>query len=152
MRVIVMGGRSGIGLATAAKLTADGAEVVVTGRNAERLAAAKDRVSSGEPVDGSSNGDVTAFFAQDGPFDHLVLAFSARGVGPKPVHELTPADVRAAFEGKLFAYLFAIQHAQVTGSITMISAASARAGLPTSSALPRSTAPSNVWWRRLPPS
>ncbi len=135
MRVIVMGGSSGIGLATAAKLTAAGAEVVVTGRNADRLAAVGARAARAEPVDGSSNADVAAFFAREGKFDHLVLAFSSGVVGLKPVHEITPADVRAAFEGKLFGYLAAIQHAHVTGSITMVSAASARAALPTTALL-----------------
>lgn len=46
------------------------------------------------------------------------------------LNDITLADIRAAFDGKLFPYLFAIQHAQVTDSITMISASSARAALP----------------------
>ena len=41
MRVVIMGGTAGIGLATAEALYADGAEVIVTGRNPERLAAVR---------------------------------------------------------------------------------------------------------------
>ncbi|MFF0096066.1 SDR family NAD(P)-dependent oxidoreductase [Streptomyces canus] len=53
-----MGGTSGIGLATAERLTAAGAEVVVTGRDPEKLAAAKDRVAGAERIDGvSESGD-----------------------------------------------------------------------------------------------
>ncbi|MFC9644565.1 SDR family NAD(P)-dependent oxidoreductase [Streptomyces mirabilis] len=51
MRVVIMGGTSGIGLATAKKLTAYGAEVIVTGRDAEKLAAVKDRVAGAEQVE-----------------------------------------------------------------------------------------------------
>jgi len=130
MRVVIMGGTVGIGLATAEALYADGAEVIVTGRNPERLAAVKDRVSSAEQVDGTDQAAVTEFFSQVGSFDHLVLAFSPGARGAGPFVQLTSDDVRAAFEGKLFAYLFAIQQAEVADSITMISAASGRAGVP----------------------
>ncbi len=130
MRVVIMGGTSGIGLATAELLHAEGAEVVVTGRDPERLAAVKDRVTSAEQVDGTDEAAVTEFFEQVGIFDHLVLAFSPGPRGAGPFAALTTEDLRVAFEGKLFAYLFAIREAQVTGSITMISAASARAGMP----------------------
>ncbi|GAA2293399.1 SDR family oxidoreductase [Nonomuraea roseoviolacea subsp. roseoviolacea] len=130
MRVVIMGGTSGIGLATAERLTADGAEVIVTGRDPERLAAVKDRVAQAEAVDGMDEEQVAAFFDRIGPVDHLVLAFSSGGGGIRPVTETGADDVRAAFEGKLFAYLSAIRHARVTESIVLISAASARAALP----------------------
>lgn len=52
-----------------------------------------------------------------------------------PLRETGLAAVRAAFDGKLFGYLAAIRHARVTGSITLISAASARAALPGTVAL-----------------
>ena len=53
MRVVIMGGTSGIGLATAEKLTGAGAEVVVTGRDADRLAAVGDRAARAVAVDGA---------------------------------------------------------------------------------------------------
>jgi NAD(P)-dependent dehydrogenase (short-subunit alcohol dehydrogenase family) len=130
MRVVVMGGTSGVGLAVAESLTADGAEVVVTGRDPEKLAAVKDRVTVAEQLDGTSEADVTAFFDRIGEFEHLVLAFSPGAVGVGPLRDTSFADIRSAFDGKLFPYLFAMQRAQVTGSITVISAASARAALP----------------------
>ncbi|WP_031519781.1 SDR family oxidoreductase [Streptomyces sp. NRRL F-5123] len=135
MRVVIMGGTSGIGLATAEKLTAAGAEVIVTGRDEERLAAVKDRVAAAEQVDGTDAGAVTAFFDRVGAFDHLVLAFSPGALGLGPLAEVDLADVRGAFEGKLFGYLHAVQKARVTGSVTMVSAASARAALPGTVAL-----------------
>jgi 3-oxoacyl-[acyl-carrier protein] reductase len=44
---IVTGGSSGLGLATAEALTADGARVVLSARNAGRLAQAADRLGPG---------------------------------------------------------------------------------------------------------
>lgn len=130
MRVVVMGGTSGIGLAVAEQLADGGAEVTVTGRDPERLAAVKDRVAAAEQVDGADVEEVTAFFDRIGSIDHLVLAFSAGAVGLGPLRDTPIATVRAAFDGKLLAYLAAVQRATVTGSVTMISAASARAAFP----------------------
>jgi len=135
MRIVIMGGTAGIGLATAEKLTARGADVVVTGRDPARLAAVGERAARAEQVDGASAQQVADFFARDGEFDHLVLAFSAGSIGLQPVRDISVGDVRTAFEGKLFGYLNAIRHAKVTGSITMVSAASARAALPTTALL-----------------
>src|SRR5690242_5689630 len=125
-----MGGTSGIGLATAELLVAGGAEVVVTGRDPEKLAAVKDRVAAAEQVDGTSEEELAAFFERMGEFDHLVLAFSPGSIGMGPIRDTGLDAVRAAFDGKLFGYLAAIRHARVTGSITLISAVSARGALP----------------------
>lgn len=130
MRAVIMGGTSGIGLATAERLTESGAEVTVTGRDPVKLAAVKDRVASAEQLDATSEPGVRDFFDRLGELDHLVLAFSPGSTGLGPVASTSPDDIRAAFDGKLFPYLSAIRHAQVTGSITMISAATARAALP----------------------
>jgi NAD(P)-dependent dehydrogenase (short-subunit alcohol dehydrogenase family) len=130
MRVVIMGGTAGIGLATARALRADGAEVVVTGRDQRKLAAAAAEGLTAERVDGTDEDAVSAFFERIGGFEHLVLAFSSGAVGVGPVKNTKLSDIRAAFDGKLFAYLFAVQQAQVTGSVTFISAASARSGLP----------------------
>ncbi|MET7487563.1 SDR family oxidoreductase [Streptomyces sp. NPDC005538] len=135
MRVVIMGGTSGIGLAAAERLTAGGAEVIVTGRDPEKLAAVKDRVAGAEQVDGASEADVREFFRRVGVIDHLVLAFSPGALGFGPLADVSLAGIRGAFDGKLFPYLHAIQQAEVTGSVTMISAATARAALPGSVAL-----------------
>lgn len=130
MRVVVMGGTSGIGLETAKRQAAAGAEVIVTGRDPERLAAAKDAVAAAEQVDGTVESEVSAFLERVGEIDHLVLAFSPGAVGLGPLNSVELGQIRTAFEGKLFPYLYAIQKAQVTKSITMVSAASSRAGMP----------------------
>ncbi|MDX3383834.1 SDR family oxidoreductase [Streptomyces niveiscabiei] len=135
MRVVIMGGTSGIGLATAKALAADGAEVTVTGRDAARLDAAHGLPATAVRLDATDETEVAEFFARTGPIDHLVLAFSPGAVGLGPLADVRLADVRAAFEGKLFPYLFAIQRAEVTGSITLLSAATARSALAGTTAL-----------------
>lgn len=130
MRLVVMGGTAGIGLATAEKLTAQGAEVTVTGRDAGRLAAVEGRVKHAVQLDGTDYPAVAEFFDRIGEIDHLVLAFSQGATGLGPVRDVAMDAVREAFTGKLFGYVLAIQRAQVTGSITLVSAASARAALP----------------------
>ena len=135
MRAVVMGGTSGIGLAVADALADGGIKVTVTGRDPVKLAALDGRVAGAEPLDCTRRADVAEFFERHGRFEHLVLAFSPGAVGMGPVREVSLPDIEAAFSGKLFAYLDAIQHAQVTESITMISAASARAALPGTVAL-----------------
>ena len=123
MRAVVMGGTSGIGLATAEHLTSANFDVTVTGRDPGRLARLEGRFAA-ERVDGTDRDAVTAFFKQLGPFEHLVLAFSPGPVGLGPIREIGPDDFETAFTGKLFGYVHAIREAQVTESITMISAAS----------------------------
>jgi NAD(P)-dependent dehydrogenase (short-subunit alcohol dehydrogenase family) len=135
MRAVVMGGTAGIGLAVAEALTEDGIKVTVTGRDPVKLAAADGRFAAAERLDGTDREAVAAFFASTGPFEHLVLAFSPGPVGFGPVREIGMADVETAFSGKLFGYLHAIREAQVTETVTMISAASARAALPGTVAL-----------------
>ena len=128
MRVVIMGGTSGIGLAAAQKLSQDGAEVIVTGRDERKLSAVPAEVAVAERVDGTSPDAVAAFMEQTGKFEHLVLAFSqgARGFGQ--LRELDLETLRSVFEGKTIPYLIAIQQAQVTESITLISGSSARGG------------------------
>jgi NAD(P)-dependent dehydrogenase (short-subunit alcohol dehydrogenase family) len=135
MRAVVMGGTSGIGLAVAEALTDSGVKVTVTGRDPVKLAALDGRVAGAERLDGTDRAAVAEFFERHGQFEHLVLAFSPGAVGMGPVREVSLTDIETAFSGKLFAYLHAIQRAEVTESITMISAASARAALPGTVAL-----------------
>jgi NAD(P)-dependent dehydrogenase (short-subunit alcohol dehydrogenase family) len=57
--ILITGGTTGIGLATAQLLSAEGAKVVVTGRNPETLAAAK-KILPGVVVLASDAGDLGA--------------------------------------------------------------------------------------------
>ena len=130
MRAVIMGGTSGIGLATAEQLTSANIDVTVTGRDPAKLAGLEGRFAGLERLDGTDRDAVAAFFKQTGPFEHLVLAFSPGPVGLGPIREISLDDFETAFAAKLFGYVQSIREAEVTESITMISAASARAALP----------------------
>ena len=133
---VIVGGSSGIGLATAQHLLASGARVTITGRNETRLAEA--RRALGPEVQTLSMDAATADalpgqFAQIGKFDHLVLALgSGKGVGPFATVGL--ADVKLGFEEKVYAHFATAQAAlpflNPTGSLTFVSAVSAHAAVP----------------------
>ena len=130
--VVIVGGTSGIGEATARRFAAAGAEVVIAGRDRARLDAALERLPGvrGIIADGGRRESVEQLFGQVGAFDHLVLALSG-GKGAGPFAQLALDDLRSGFEAKLFAQLTALQAAlpHVRASVTFVSAASARAAL-----------------------
>jgi NAD(P)-dependent dehydrogenase (short-subunit alcohol dehydrogenase family) len=136
-RVVIIGASAGIGEAAAKAFAGRGAAVTITGRSKERLDQAAQRI--GYPVlaaelDATSRGSLDAFFATTAAIDHLVLSASPGAVGVGPIAALDEAALRQAFDGKFFAYVKAIQAAlprhRRDGSVTMITAASARAAFP----------------------
>ncbi|MFI7126242.1 SDR family oxidoreductase [Nonomuraea sp. NPDC050153] len=140
MRVVIVGGTSGIGLAAAARLAAGGAEVVVTGRSEERLRSALKQLGdqargpvSGQAVDARDTEAMRALFERLGAVDHLVVTVTGRG-GAGPLGSLTGEAVVGAVRNKLVPHLMTAQAAlgalSPEGSITFVTAASAGAALP----------------------
>lgn len=134
-RIVVAGGSSGIGLATAALLTAEKAHVTITGRSAERLeeAAQSVPVAATAVLDGNDRPALDRFFAAQGNIDHLVIALSgAKGAGM--FKDLSLEDLRAGFEGKFWPQLQTLQAAlpymRSGGSVTLITAISAISKVP----------------------
>ncbi|WP_224372769.1 SDR family oxidoreductase [Hyalangium versicolor] len=139
-RIVVMGGSSGIGAAAARLFVQRGAEVLITGRDAKKLEGAKAEIGrvGTAVVDGTDAAAVRGFFGKLGAFDHLVLSLSG-GEGMGPFRELDLTKLRGAFEAKFWAQLTVAQAALPTlkanGSITFVTAASARAVLAGTSGL-----------------
>jgi NAD(P)-dependent dehydrogenase (short-subunit alcohol dehydrogenase family) len=74
--VVVIGGSAGIGLETARRARAEGADVILAGRNRERLqrAAAEVGVTDTATLDANDTAAVEAFFDQlDAPIDHVLV-------------------------------------------------------------------------------
>jgi NAD(P)-dependent dehydrogenase (short-subunit alcohol dehydrogenase family) len=74
--VVVIGGSAGIGMETARRARAEGADVVLTGRNPERLkqAASQLGVTSTATFDASDSAALEAFFEDlAGPIDHAMV-------------------------------------------------------------------------------
>src|SRR6185436_17953789 len=84
--VVVIGGSAGIGLETARLARSEGADVVLTGRNPERLEQAARELSarSSAAFDADDAAAVKRFFDDlPGPIDHvLVAAYTRRSYGP----------------------------------------------------------------------
>jgi NAD(P)-dependent dehydrogenase (short-subunit alcohol dehydrogenase family) len=136
--VVIVGGSAGIGEAAARAFVASDARVTITGRSSGRLKAAAERIGGGVEVaeiDATDRAALDEFFAAAGPVDHLVLAASPGAVGVGPFATLDEAALRAAFDGKFFAHVLALQAAlprlrSAGGSVTFVTAASARAAFP----------------------
>jgi NAD(P)-dependent dehydrogenase (short-subunit alcohol dehydrogenase family) len=131
-RVVIIGGGSGMGLEVARQVLTSGAEVVIAGRSAERLHAA--RTSLGEnrveiaSVDIGDKPSVAALFARVHQFDHLVVTAADLPYGP--VLELTESDLMRAIRSKFLGPIFAAQESAARirpgGSITFTSGIAAR--------------------------
>ncbi|MER6142660.1 SDR family oxidoreductase [Streptomyces sparsogenes] len=100
--VLITGGTSGIGLATAARFAADGADVTVTGRRQETVErAAKELGVRGVVCDATETGQIEALAARLGAtLDSLdVLVNAAGGLPPAVTGDGSPLDaVRAQWE------------------------------------------------------
>lgn len=134
-KIIVAGGTSGIGLATAKKIVELNGDVIVTGRDQKKITAlrASTPVLNPHAVDSTDKTQLADFFSSYGPFDHLVLTLSgAKGGGQ--FQELSLDDLREGFEKKFWPYLHTIQAAlpflNEKSSITLLTASSTIARLP----------------------
>ena len=133
---VIIGGSSGIGLATAKRLVGPGMKVTITGRNEEKLANAWKTLGGtvGKAAfDAARPDEVRRFFDDIGPFDHLVLsASSGKGLGPFATLDL--ADIGSGVDEKIRPQLSCLQAALPTlnraGSVTFISAVSAQFAAP----------------------
>jgi NADP-dependent 3-hydroxy acid dehydrogenase YdfG len=114
-KTTILGGTSGIGLATGALLTERGAEVTVGSRNEGHLDQARPSLPEGARavrVDATDRGSLREFFDEVGPIDDLVDTFAG-----KPVAQLQ-------------AIAMALPTLDEHGSVTFVSAASAQSALP----------------------
>ena len=120
-RVVVIGGTSGMGLATVRAAAAQGAEVIAAGRRS---------VAEREPIDGvlQAEVDVTdetsvrALFEGVGTLDHLFVSASPGAPGPFLEQDLTAA--RTFIDGKLLGSWTCARYAaprmRAGGSITFV--------------------------------
>lgn len=100
-RVLVVGGSSGLGLATAQAAAGLGAVVTVASRSQEKIDAAVTLIgagASGRVLDTTSDASVEAFFADGAVYDHVVVSAAQTKVAA--VRELPLADAFASMNSK----------------------------------------------------
>ena len=98
--VVLIGGSAGIGLETARKARAEGAKVVLTGRNPERLEQAAEEVGAEDTAafDADDYDALGSFLADlPKPIDHVLVTAGAPHYAP-PL-EMTPEEARDGLAG-----------------------------------------------------
>lgn len=129
---VVFGGSSGVGLASAKLLAANGATVTIGGRDQRKLddAIAATKGITARVVDGRDLGSIDAFFEATGPIDHLVIPAGQTTRGGSFVDNITDASFRETFDGKFWVQINAAhagaRRIRSGGSITLFSGGASR--------------------------
>jgi NAD(P)-dependent dehydrogenase (short-subunit alcohol dehydrogenase family) len=121
-KIVVVGGSSGIGLATAEIAKRAGADVVIASRNAERLKAAAEKIgATAVATDVTQDDSVASLFRATGPVDHVVVTAAQLRTGP--FKTVAMEDVRATLEGKFWGAWRVARAAEIRagGSLTLVS-------------------------------
>ncbi len=121
-KVVVVGGSSGIGLATAEMANAQGADVVIASRNADKAKAAAAKIGAkGLAADVTDDRSIGDLFRACGPIDHLVVSAAQLRTGP--FKTVAMDDVRSTLEGKFWGAWRCARAAEIKpgGSLTLVS-------------------------------
>lgn len=124
-RVIVVGGSSGMGLATARAAAREGAKVTIASSDRKRIDAALRELPdgcTGAIVDVRDESQVAAVFEQFQKVDHLVFT-AGDDFTPRALTELDLRDARSAFDVRFWGAVSVIKHAiermPASGSISL---------------------------------
>jgi NAD(P)-dependent dehydrogenase (short-subunit alcohol dehydrogenase family) len=133
--VVVIGGSSGMGLATAKAAFSEGANVVITGRSPERLDAARKELGStvrAVAADAADEMAMRAVFSELPRVDHAFV--TAADLLYSPTVTADTATLRAAIDARFWGAFFTAKYAAPKmppdGSITFLTGVAGRKPLP----------------------
>jgi NAD(P)-dependent dehydrogenase (short-subunit alcohol dehydrogenase family) len=112
-RIVIIGGSSGTGLATAHAAAAAGAAVTIASSDQGRLDTALAGLPGncdGAVADTRSEADVAALFARAGELDHLVYT-AGEAPAPRPLRDLSLDEARQLFEVRFWGAIAAVKYA-----------------------------------------
>src|SRR6202012_651636 len=112
-RVVIIGGSSGMGLATARAAAAAGAVVTIASSNKGRLGAPLAELpgpGGGEVIDTRDEASVADLFDRIGSLDHLVYT-AGDAFTPRPLAGLPLSEARQGFEVRLWGEITAAKYA-----------------------------------------
>ncbi|RFZ91986.1 SDR family oxidoreductase [Mucilaginibacter conchicola] len=126
-RVIILGGSTGIGFATAQLAAQEGAEVVIVSSNQQRIDSALSQLpanATGFAVDLSIHQNIADFFDGIGKFDHLVYT-AGENLKLNVIEETDIAQAQQFFNIRYWSAFAAVKygakHINAGGSITLTS-------------------------------
>ena len=124
-KVVILGGSSGIGLATAKAAAAEGAEIIIISSNWQRIDNALRELpegSKGFAADLTNEKQVQDLFSNLGAFDHLVYT-AGESLQLKNLEDIAIDEAKKFFDlrywGALTAVKYAAPHINKGGSITL---------------------------------
>ncbi|TGN76474.1 SDR family oxidoreductase [Streptomyces bauhiniae] len=124
-RVLVVGGTSGVGLASAREFASQGADTVIVSRNPQRIDEAVTALSglagpvTGQTLDIRSDDEVAKFAATAGSFDHIVVTAGETPMGR--VDTLPLSEAYAAMDSKFWGAYRIARAVHPTRSLTLVS-------------------------------
>jgi NAD(P)-dependent dehydrogenase (short-subunit alcohol dehydrogenase family) len=131
-KILIIGGGSRMGLATAKLAANQGAEVIISGRSEDKLKKAAIEINQGLGVyaaDASNPEEIQALLGNLQPIDHVVVTASSTEAPASSFPRTSPDIAQAAFKRLWICYNvlhFAPQHMNKQGSITLTSGSSAK--------------------------
>jgi NAD(P)-dependent dehydrogenase (short-subunit alcohol dehydrogenase family) len=112
-KIVVIGGSSGMGLATARAAALDGAEVTIASSRQGRVDAALGELPTGcvgEALDVRDEAEVASLFERLGELDHLV--FTAGDVfTPRPLADVVLSDARSVLDVRFWGAVTVVKYA-----------------------------------------
>ncbi|MDA1532866.1 MULTISPECIES: SDR family oxidoreductase [unclassified Bacillus cereus group] len=127
-RIVIIGGSSGIGFATAEQAIEQGAHVIIAGRSKEKLMVAQEVINNNHlqtyVLDNQDTNQLQDFFKKVGNFDHLFTPGASYTLGPiSATNDIAESSFIGKFWPQYYAVKYAITFLSNSGSIVLMSGA-----------------------------